>query len=207
MQINTINMNFLENVKKVSKKKLILAILLIAFGVGGRIFRIHFMPDLYNVEPITLVALLAGSYLGLSYALIVPLSVVAISDVYIGNTSVLFFTWSAWAIIGLFSLILRGSKKDSLIFGFKMTGMGILSSMIFFIWTNFGVWMEWNMYAHTLSGLIKCYIMGIPFFKMNLLGNLVIISVVSFSLVLCLKLSKILLANKKNRKLIEKTGN
>ena len=189
-------MNFLESLRKINKKKLIIALLLITFGVAGRIFRIHFLPDLYNVEPITLMALLAGSFLGLSYALIVPLSVIAISDIYIGNTSILFFTWSAWAIIGLFGLILRKSKKDSFSFGFKMTGMGIVASLFFFIWTNFGVWIGWDMYPHTLQGLIQCYIMAIPFLKMNLGGNLIIIPVVSMTLVLALKYNKVLLGKK-----------
>ncbi|MFW9881713.1 MAG: DUF6580 family putative transport protein, partial [Candidatus Thorarchaeota archaeon] len=153
--------------------------------------------ELYNVELMTLVSLLAGSFLGFSYALIVPLSVVAISDIYIGNTSVLFFTWSAWAVIGLLGLILKKSDKGKLSFSFKMTGMGVVASLFFFIWTNFGVWIGWNMYPHTLEGLIQCYIMAIPFFKMNLMGNLVIISVVSTTLVIAYKLSKILLANKK----------
>lgn len=190
-------MNLLEGLKKIDKKKLIIALLLITIGVAGRIIRIHFLPDLYNVEIITLVSLLAASFLGFSYALIVPLSVVAISDIYIGNSSVLFFTWSAWAVIGLLGLILRNSKKDSLSFGLKMTGMGILSSVVFFIWTNFGVWMGWDMYPHTISGLVQCYVMAIPFLKMNLGGNLVIIPVVTFSLVLVLKYTKSFVENKK----------
>lgn len=190
-------MNLFESLKKINRKKLAIALLLIAIGVFGRIIRINFLPDLYNVELITLVSLMAGSFLGLSYALIVPLSIVAISDIYIGNSSVLFFTWSAWAVIGLLGLILRNSKKDRLSFGLKMTGMGILSSIIFFIWTNFGVWIGWNMYPHTIGGLIQCYIMAIPFLKMNLGGNLVIIPVVSFSLILILKYAKSFVENKK----------
>ena len=79
-------MIFLESFKRIDRKKLIIALLLIFIGVLGRIIRIHFLPDLYNVEPITLVSLLAASFLGFPYALIVPLSVVAISDIYIGNT-------------------------------------------------------------------------------------------------------------------------
>ena len=190
-------MIFLESFKRIDRKKLIIALLLIFIGVLGRIIRIHFLPDLYNVEPITLVSLLAASFLGFPYALIVPLSVVAISDIYIGNTSILFFTWSAWAMVGLLGLILKNSKKDNLSFGLKMTGMGIVSAAVFFIWTNFGVWIGWNMYPHTIEGLIQCYIMAIPFFKMNLGGNLVIIPVVTFSIVLILKYVKLFAENKK----------
>ena len=173
-----------------NKKKILIAILLVVIGVIGRLVRINFFPELYNVEPITVIALLAGAFLGLGYAAAVPLAIIAITDMYLGNTSVLFFTWSAWAVIGLGGLIVRKSKKDSFKFGLKMTGLGILASVFFYIWTNFGVWISWNMYPHTLEGLIQCYVLAIPFFRNNLVGNLIIIPSVIFTLVLALKYAK-----------------
>ena len=42
--------------------------------------------------------------------------------------------------------------------------MSLLSSLVFFIVTNFGVWvMGW--YPPTLAGLVNCYIMGLPFLR------------------------------------------
>lgn len=192
-------MKIFDSLKKIDKKKLIIAIALVVFGFLGRIFRIHFLPDLYNVEPITLVALLAGVFLGLGYALVVPLAVIALTDMYIGNSSILFFTWSAWAIIGLSGLILRKSKKNSLSFGLKMAGMGIVSSLFFYVWTNFGVWALSGMYSRTWEGLVKCYILALPFLKMNLLGNLVIIPVAAFTIVAAIKLRKLILMKKDAR--------
>ena len=165
--------------------KLILAVMLIAFAVLGRILLI----DLPNVETLTIVALLAGSLLGGMYTIIIPLSAVALSDMFIGNDPIMIFTWSAWAFVGLLGLFLRKDKKDYK-YGFKMTGLGIIASLIFFGWTNFGVWAMWNMYPHTLSGLIQCFVMALPFLKMSLIGNLIIVPSVSFTLVVVNKFIK-----------------
>lgn len=181
---------------KKNKLKILGVFALILFGVFGRFFRIYFLPDLYNVEPITLVSLLAGVFLGGGYALLVPLSVVALTDIIIGNTPILYFTWSAWAIIGLFGLILRKSKKENFSFGFKMTGMGTFASLFFYLWTNFGVWAIGGWYPKTFQGLIWCYTMGLPFLKLNLLGNLVIVPAVSFGIVTALKVYKVLKVHK-----------
>ena len=58
----------------------------------------------------------------------------------------------------------RVSLKNNLIFA-------LFSSILFFIVTNFGVWLI-GWYPLTLAGLIQCYIAGIPFFKVSLLANL-----------------------------------
>lgn len=193
-------MKSIHEFKKI-KKKFAIALFLIAFGALGRIFRIHFLPDLYNVEPITLTTLLSGAFLGGGYSIVVPLTIIALTDLYIGNSPILFFTWSAWAIIGLFSLALRKTKKEKLSFGFKITGMGVISSLFFFFWTNFGVWLISDWYPHTWHGLIFCYIMGLPFLKMNLLGNLVQIPAIAFPLALALKYKKVFFLKYKNFKL------
>ena len=192
-------MNLIESLKKINRKKLIIAVILIAVGVIGRLVRINYFPELYNIEPITLVALLAGAFLGFGYALAIPLAVIALTDMYIGNTSILYVTWSAWAIIGVLGLVLRKSKKSSFSFGFKMAGMGIIASTFFFIWTNFGVWILGAMYAHTWEGLVQCYVMALPFFKMNLFGNLVIVPVVSFSIIAGLRLYKLFMTKRSKK--------
>ena len=46
----------------------------------------------------------------------------------------------------------------------------ILSSLIFFLVTNFGVWLIG--YPNTLEGFIACYIAAIPFFGWTVAGDL-----------------------------------
>ena len=46
----------------------------------------------------------------------------------------------------------------------------IISSLIFFIITNLGVWVSGYMYPMNVNGLIMCYIAALPFYKGTLLG-------------------------------------
>ena len=46
----------------------------------------------------------------------------------------------------------------------------LLSSLIFFIVTNFGVWLIG--YPNTLKGFLACYVAAIPFFGWTIVGDL-----------------------------------
>ena len=48
----------------------------------------------------------------------------------------------------------------------------LVSSIAFFLITNFGTWLMWDIYPKTGAGLISCYIAGIPFFKGTIMGDL-----------------------------------
>ena len=183
---------FTNGFKHMASKKLLGAVVLIAFGVIGRFLLI----DLPNVEMLTVTALLAGAMIGGVFTVIVPLAVVALSDMinvvilhgsFAGNDPIIYFTWSAWAVIGLLGYLLRKSKKGSFKFAAKMTGMGLGASLWFFVWTNLGVWMLFSMYPKTLEGLVQCYAMAIPFFRNQIIGNLVIIPIVVIPIVLAIK--------------------
>lgn len=164
--------------KKLSWKKFSFAILLIIVGTLGR----YLLLDMPNVETMTAVALLSGAMLGGGYALAVPLLSVALFDIFYGNSSILFFTWSAWAMIGLIGLILKRKSMNIWKLTASMTGLGIISSIIFYLWTNFGVWLIGDWYPETVQGLMTCMIAGLPFLKAQLIGNLIVVPVLSISL-------------------------
>ena len=67
----------------------------------------------------------------------------------------------------LFGSYLLRKKLSLLNLGVGSVGAGL----IFFIISNFGVWISGLMYEKSLLGLINCYIAGIPFLKGTLLGN------------------------------------
>ncbi|PWU18275.1 MAG: hypothetical protein C5B49_07385, partial [Bdellovibrio sp.] len=46
------------------------------------------------------------------------------------------------------------------------------ASLIFFLFSNFGVWVGTDLYRHDLGGLIKCYAMALPFLGNQLGGDL-----------------------------------
>lgn len=165
--------------------RLLFAVLLVMLGI---LFRTtwHLGP---NVEFVTSATLLAGTYLGREWAILIPLIIMTVSDTIIGNTSIFIFTWSAYVMIGLVGqwklkeqkIILpwRDKKqRTNLIMKMaKVTSLGAIASFWFFLWTNFGVWLldSWGMYPKTSRGLLDAYILGLPFLKYNLLGNLVLV--------------------------------
>ncbi len=158
-----------------SKTKLITAIALIAFGAGGR----YLLQDIPNIETITVVSLLAGSLLGGVWTMTVGLLVVAITDMAIGNTSIMLYTWTAWAAMGVLGYALRKREKKVFRHSMELTGMGLVGTLLFYAWTNFGVWQLGGLYAPTMDGLMASYVAGIPFLRMQLLSTLVIVPSVS----------------------------
>ena len=186
------------------KKKIILAVLVIFFGVISRLF-FNEKISLPNFEAITAFSLLSGSFFGGFYSIFIPLLVISLSDIllgnpptelHFGNTPIYFFTWSAFILIGLLGILL---KRNSKYYFFKITAMGIISVLFFYLWTNFGWWLISGMYPITLQGLIQCYIAGLPFLKNQLFSAFIFVPI--FSLIFSLVFDKIL-APKVSGKLI-----
>jgi len=158
----------IRSVKISMKLKVALILILLGF-----LFRTVFHLG-ENIEFVTSAALLSGSFLGPFWAVTVPLVIMAVSDFFIGNTMIYLFTWSAYLIIGLMGFLLLRKKKGKISHIIKAGFTGIVSSLIFFLWTNFGVWFldSFGMYEKSFNGLLSAYIYGLPFLKSNLTGNL-----------------------------------
>jgi hypothetical protein len=60
-----------------------------------------------NLELVTASTLVAATFLDRRGAWLVPLAIMVASDVIIGNSLILVFTWSAFALTGLAGLALR----------------------------------------------------------------------------------------------------
>ena len=93
-----------------------------------------------------------------------------LTDLFFGFHSTLFFTWGSVFIIGVISKYFNNSLIT------RLKG-SLLGATIFFLVTNFGVWLS-GYYEYTLSGLLNCYILAIPFFGYTL------ISTVTFSIII-----------------------
>ena len=134
-----------------------------------------FLPHIPNFAPIAAMALFGGAYLNKKYALIVPLLAMIIADYFIGfyNPFVMISVYGAFLLIGLIGLWLRKNKSLGNIFGASMTG-----SVLFFIITNFAVWLAPQFYyPRTIQGLIDCYIAALPFFRSSILGDVFYVTI------------------------------
>lgn len=138
-----------------------LAILLLAFGVVSRLV-VH----LPNFTPVIALALFGGVYLKKQQAVILPVLMMIIADLFIGIDATFPFTWGSMALIALMGLGARKNKSFA-----TVAGSSLLASVLFFLITNFGVWLVQNMYPHTPAGFIECYVMAIPFFGPTLVST------------------------------------
>jgi hypothetical protein len=139
-----------------------IAIWLIALAVLMRI-----LPHPANFAPVAAVAIFGGSILPRRLAILVPLLAMMFSDAIIGWHSLIPLTWGCYALIALASS--HWLRKPSIRRGVIITLSG---STLFFVVTNFGVWLWSSMYAHTWSGLALCYTMALPFFRNTLLSDM-----------------------------------
>ena len=131
-----------------------LAISLILIGI-----LLRFIPHTANFTPVAAIAIFAGVYLNKRQALIVPLLLMIVSDMFLGMHNVILFTWGSFALVTLLGF---WAKKHKTFLGIVSTS--VVSSVLFYLVTNFGVWaMGW--YPQTAAGLLDCYILGLPFLR------------------------------------------
>lgn len=131
---------------------------------------LKYLPHIPNFAPIAAMALFGGVYLGRKYALIIPIIAMLIGDYFIGSYSpyVMIAVYGSFILIGLLGLWLRSHKTLPNIIGGSLTG-----SIVFFVVTNFSMWaVPHSLYPHTWQGLVSCYIMGLPFFRGTITGDL-----------------------------------
>jgi hypothetical protein len=128
------------------------------------------LPHPDNFTPIMAIALAGGVYLDKRFALIVPLAALFLSDIFIGFHNTIFFVYGSFILIGFVGLWLKSHKKL-----LPIIGSTLLSSTLFFIITNFGVWITGGgwFYPKTWQGFIECYTLAIPFFRNTIAGDLV----------------------------------
>ena len=153
---------------------------LVAITLTAAIARL--LPHPPNFTPIGAMALFSGVYfVRKQTALIVPLAAMFLSDVVLGMTlyghaiwKPMPFVYISFALTVWLGRIIRSKPNPSRIAAATLAG-----SLLFFIISNFGVWVNWDFYPKTLDGLMACYIAAIPFFR-NMLAANVVYTVVLF---------------------------
>ncbi len=153
---------------------------------GGALLRL--VPHIPNFAPVAATALFGGTYLNKKYAIILPMSAMIVSDYLLlyanpfADQVVKFdkvypvgamfhpstpYVWGSFLLVGFIGLWLRNHKSaHNVIIG------SLLSSILFFLVTNFGYWLSNSLYPKTIEGQITAYVMALPFFKWTLLGDL-----------------------------------
>ena len=139
---------------KINKKHFVVGIIIVA--ILSRL-----IPHPPNFTPVTAVALFSiinfkNKYIGLS----IPIVCLLISDLIIGISLINLFVYLSFIVISGVGYIFGKINLKSI----------LLSSLIFFVFTNFGVWLIG--YPNTLEGFITCYTAALPFFGWTIVGDL-----------------------------------
>ena len=130
----------------------------------------RFIPHPPNFTSLIALSFYIPAIFGIKFIPVV-IFVFLMTDLFIGFHSLMFLLEGSVLIIGLISKYFYEKISQRIL-------ALILSIMIFFIVSNFGVWLIGNIYTTDLQGLINCYILALPF-----LGN-TILSTILFSLII-----------------------
>ena len=137
-------------------------ILFLSMFVFILVFR--YIPHPPNFTPVLALTLYTSIYFGLRSSPFVILAF-AFSDYFLGFHQLLMFTWGSLAIISLIGMFGKSFlSRISLLF---------FSSIIFFMCSNFGVWVFSEFYTKDLEGLLQCYVLAIPFFTNTIISTIV----------------------------------
>jgi hypothetical protein len=133
---------------------------------------------LWNMAAVGGLSLFAGSRLRQRWAFLIPVGMMLLSDLLLIAPLLALnlspFSWGTPIIYASFTLyvfmgrLIRPDDLSPMVIG----GAVLLGSLQFFLVTNFAVWVGGALYPRTLTGLVECYTLAIPFYRGTLAGDL-----------------------------------
>ena len=129
---------------------------------------LRLVPHPPNFSPIGAIALFSGAYLGRrGLAFVAPLAALFLSDLVLGfyhGMGTVYFSVALIVVLGAVALRRTSAPRVGI--------AAVTSSVLFFVITNFGMWLFSGFYPHSFAGLETCFIAAIPFFQNTLAGDL-----------------------------------
>ena len=146
-----------------ANKQILLGLMIVAVLSLSRL-----IPHPPNFTPILGMAVFSGAIISKRYiAYLVPLAAMLLSDLYLGfhaSMPIIYFSLALCVLIG--TII---ESRVSILNSFLSISLGVL---LFFLITNFMVWYGSGMYEFSISGLMTCYFMGLPFVQNTFISSI-----------------------------------
>ena len=143
------------NNKKFSNREIVILLFIILAAV------IRLIPHPPNFAPITAMALFGGlNFQNKKLAYAIPILAMIVSDLFLGFYSISIFVYLSFIAITYIGTTIKKINISNI----------FLSSLLFFIITNLGVWILG--YPMTIEGLLTCFTLALPFFGYALAGDL-----------------------------------
>lgn len=150
---------------------------IVAFATVARIATPPLLGHPSNFSPINAIALFSGCYFGGKLTkYIIPLLSVWVGDLFIDyiymHKFMLFYNGFYWQYACYVLMVIIGIMIANRVKPISLLAASISSSLIFFVVSNFGVWIGNGMYPHLSFGLAACYTAALPFFNTTLLSDI-----------------------------------
>jgi hypothetical protein len=148
-----------------TRDNLVRNLLILAMILFAALIRI--IPHPWNLAPVGAMALFSGAVIrNRVMAFVVPLLALLVGDLFIGFHVLMPVVYASFLLSIAIGWWLRERRTTPRI------GVAVLvGALQFFLITNFGVWMILNSYPRTFSGLVACYVAGLPYFWNTLAGD------------------------------------
>lgn len=144
----------------------------LSLTVLGAVARL--LPHPPNFAPVGATSLFSGARLPRWQAYLVPLVLMAVTDPILSPlygfkpyTKYLIFTYVSFLVSVTLGRLLRNSESVT-----RIAAVTVLNSIQFYLITNFGSWLWFQGYPHTMNGLAACYVAAIPFFGWTLASDI-----------------------------------
>ena len=139
------------------------------------------IPHYPNFTPIIAISLFGGKYFeNRTLAFFLPVFILWFSDLVINNfiydyykTFTFIYPGFYWQYFSILLISFIGRNYLNKISISKLLGISISSSLVFFIISNFGVFVTSTIYPKDLNGLLLCYTAAIPFFWGTLSSSII----------------------------------
>ncbi len=137
--------------------------LLTILAILGRL-----LPHPPNFTPLTGATLFGGRNLSRPLNYLLPLTTLLITDIFLGSHRTMPYVYVSFTLIAFLSeRVLRNNAAL-----WRVAVVSLISSILFYLITNFGVWQVGGLYPHTAAGLATSYVMALPFLRNTFLGDM-----------------------------------
>jgi len=130
----------------------------------------------FDFTPMLAVLLFFGARVRNKWAWLGAVALLAGTDVFL-NLSVYHYplsgdaviSWVWYAGILWFGNSLLGQRQNAL----RVAAGALTGTFSFFLISNFGTWLFWNMYPKTPAGLLTAYVAGLPFYQNRFASDMI----------------------------------
>ena len=159
-----------------SRSSFLVVAVLIVLAAASRL-----LPHWPNFGPVGAMALFGAAVFARKWmALLVPFAALYLSDLALNNMLYseyydgFYWGFNSWVYAGFLLTILLGFGllRNRDFSWLRVGGATVAGTLLFFLITNFGVWLGSALYPQDASGLLAAYVAGLPFLLNSAAGNI-----------------------------------